>query len=63
MVARNGAQYSTGTVSIGGHEGVTTGISAASRSRTVRTAVATRKTCDLVDQPHLSAANRRWRRC
>ena len=55
MVARNGAQYSTAfTVSIEAAEGVTTGISAADRSRTVQAAVAGgAKASDLVQPGHI----------
>ena len=55
MVARNGAQYSTAfTVSIEAAEGVTTGISAADRSRTVQAAVAQgAKASDLVQPGHI----------
>jgi 3,4-dihydroxy 2-butanone 4-phosphate synthase / GTP cyclohydrolase II len=55
MAARNGAQYSTAfTVSIEAAEGVTTGISAADRSRTVRAAVAKNaKVSDLVQPGHI----------
>ena len=55
MVARNGAQYSTAfTVSIEAAEGVTTGISAADRSRTVQAAVASNaKASDLVQPGHI----------
>ena len=55
MVARNGAQYSTAfTVSIEAAEGVTTGISAADRSRTVQAAVARNATVsDLVQPGHI----------
>ena len=55
MVARNGAQYSTAfTVSIEAAEGVTTGISAADRSRTVQAAVASdAKASDLVQPGHI----------
>ena len=55
MAARNGAQYSTAfTVSIEAAEGVTTGISAADRSRTVQAAVAKNaKVSDLVQPGHI----------
>ncbi|GBU15054.1 3,4-dihydroxy-2-butanone-4-phosphate synthase [Polaromonas sp.] len=55
MAARNGAQYSTAfTVSIEAAEGVTTGISAADRSRTVQAAVAKdAKLSDLVQPGHI----------
>ncbi|MDB5778989.1 MAG: cyclohydrolase [Polaromonas sp.] len=55
MVARNGAQYSTAfTVSIEAAEGVTTGISAADRSRTVQAAVGKEaKASDLVQPGHI----------
>jgi 3,4-dihydroxy 2-butanone 4-phosphate synthase/GTP cyclohydrolase II len=55
MAARNGAQYSTAfTVSIEAAEGVTTGISAADRSRTVQAAVASGATfSDLVQPGHI----------
>ncbi|MDB5930013.1 MAG: cyclohydrolase [Polaromonas sp.] len=55
MAARNGAQYSTAfTVSIEAAEGVTTGISAADRSRTVQAAVASNaKVTDLVQPGHI----------
>ena len=55
MAARNGAQYSTAfTVSIEAAEGVTTGISAADRSRTVQAAVALGATFnDLVQPGHI----------
>ena len=55
MVARNGAQYSTAfTVSIEAAEGVTTGISAADRSRTVQAAVASdAQASDLVQPGHI----------
>ena len=55
MVARNGAQYSTAfTVSIEAAEGVTTGISAADRSRTVQAAVdSNAKASDLVQPGHI----------
>lgn len=55
MVTRNGAQYSTAfTVSIEAAEGVTTGISAADRSRTVQAAVAANaQASDLVQPGHI----------
>ena len=55
MAVRNGAQYSTAfTVSIEAAEGVTTGISAADRSRTVQAAVARNaKFSDLVQPGHI----------
>lgn len=55
MVARNGAQHSTAfTVSIEAAEGVTTGISAADRSRTVQAAVARNAVAaDLVQPGHI----------
>lgn len=55
MAARNGAQYSTAfTVSIEAAEGVTTGISAADRARTVQAAVAKdAKLTDLVQPGHI----------
>ena len=55
MVARNGTKYSTNfTVSIEAAEGVTTGISAADRSHTVKTAVAKHvKVDDLVQPGHI----------
>jgi 3,4-dihydroxy 2-butanone 4-phosphate synthase/GTP cyclohydrolase II len=55
MVERNGAQYSTAfTVSIEAAEGVTTGISAADRSRTVQAAVAKNaQASDLVQPGHI----------
>ena len=55
MAARNGAQFSTAfTVSIEAAEGVTTGISAADRARTVRAAVAKNaKVSDLVQPGHI----------
>ena len=55
MAARNGAQFSTAfTVSIEAAEGVTTGISAADRSRTVQAAVAKNaKVRDLVQPGHI----------
>ena len=55
MAARNGAQYSTAfTVSIEAAEGVTTGISAADRARTVQAAVAKNaKVSDLVQPGHI----------
>ena len=55
MAVRNGAQYSTAfTVSIEAAEGVTTGISAADRSRTVQAAVAhDAKFSDLVQPGHI----------
>ncbi|NMM09199.1 MAG: 3,4-dihydroxy-2-butanone-4-phosphate synthase [Polaromonas sp.] len=55
MTARNGAQYSTAfTVSIEAAEGVTTGISAADRARTVQAAVAQNaKISDLVQPGHI----------
>ncbi len=55
MVARNNAQHSTAfTVSIEAAEGVTTGISAADRSRTVQVAVARNATAqDLVQPGHI----------
>lgn len=55
MVARNGAVYSTAfTVSIEAAEGVTTGISAADRARTVQAAVAPdAKPTDLVQPGHI----------
>ncbi|MEO7399568.1 MAG: bifunctional 3,4-dihydroxy-2-butanone-4-phosphate synthase/GTP cyclohydrolase II [Polaromonas sp.] len=55
MAARNGAQYSTAfTVSIEAAEGVTTGISAADRARTVQAAVARNaKVSDLVQPGHI----------
>ncbi|MGI4777531.1 MAG: bifunctional 3,4-dihydroxy-2-butanone-4-phosphate synthase/GTP cyclohydrolase II [Janthinobacterium lividum] len=55
MVARNGGKYSTAfTVSIEAAEGVTTGISAADRSRTVQAAVARDATAtDLVQPGHI----------
>lgn len=55
MVAHNGAQHSTAfTVSIEAAEGVTTGISAADRSRTVQAAVARdAKASDLVQPGHI----------
>jgi 3,4-dihydroxy 2-butanone 4-phosphate synthase / GTP cyclohydrolase II len=55
MVARNGTKYSTNfTVSIEAAEGVTTGISAADRSHTVKTAVAKNvKVDDLVQPGHI----------
>ena len=55
MAARNGAQYSTAfTVSIEAAEGVTTGISAADRARTVQAAVAKNaKISDLVQPGHI----------
>jgi 3,4-dihydroxy 2-butanone 4-phosphate synthase/GTP cyclohydrolase II len=55
MVARNGAQHSTAfTVSIEAAEGVTTGISAADRARTVQAAVARNATAqDLVQPGHI----------
>ena len=55
MAARNGAQYSTAfTVSIEAAEGVTTGISAADRSRTVQAAVAKNaQVSDLVQPGHI----------
>jgi 3,4-dihydroxy 2-butanone 4-phosphate synthase/GTP cyclohydrolase II len=55
MVARNGAKHATAfTVSIEAAEGVTTGISAADRSRTVQAAVARdAKASDLVQPGHI----------
>ena len=55
MVARNNAQHATAfTVSIEAAEGVTTGISAADRSRTVQAAVARdAKASDLVQPGHI----------
>ena len=55
MAASNGAQYSTAfTVSIEAAEGVTTGISAADRSRTVQAAVAKNaRVSDLVQPGHI----------
>ncbi len=55
MVARNGAKHSTAfTVSIEAAEGVTTGISAADRARTVQAAVARNAVaCDLVQPGHI----------
>ncbi len=55
MVARNGGKYSTAfTVSIEAAEGVTTGISAADRARTVQAAVASgAKATDLVQPGHI----------
>ncbi len=55
MVARNGAKHSTAfTVSIEAAEGVTTGISAADRARTVQAAVAPNaKASDLVQPGHI----------
>ncbi|WP_119154508.1 bifunctional 3,4-dihydroxy-2-butanone-4-phosphate synthase/GTP cyclohydrolase II [Caldimonas tepidiphila] len=55
MAARNGTQYSTAfTVSIEAAEGVTTGISAADRARTVQAAVARdAKASDLVQPGHI----------
>ena len=55
MAVRNGAQYSTAfTVSIEAAEGVTTGISAADRSRTVQAAVARdARFSDLVQPGHI----------
>jgi 3,4-dihydroxy 2-butanone 4-phosphate synthase/GTP cyclohydrolase II len=55
MVARNGAKHSTAfTVSIEAAEGVTTGISAADRSRTVQVAVAPNAVAaDLVQPGHI----------
>ncbi len=55
MAARNGAQYSTAfTVSIEAAEGVTTGISAADRARTVQAAVAANaQVSDLVQPGHI----------
>jgi 3,4-dihydroxy 2-butanone 4-phosphate synthase / GTP cyclohydrolase II len=55
MVARNGTKYSTNfTVSIEAAEGVTTGISAADRSHTVKTAVSRNvKVDDLVQPGHI----------
>jgi 3,4-dihydroxy 2-butanone 4-phosphate synthase / GTP cyclohydrolase II len=55
MVARNGAKHSTAfTVSIEAAEGVTTGISAADRARTVQAAVArTAVAADLVQPGHI----------
>jgi 3,4-dihydroxy 2-butanone 4-phosphate synthase / GTP cyclohydrolase II len=55
MVARNGAKMGTAfTVSIEAAEGVTTGISAADRARTVQTAVAPRaEAADLVQPGHI----------
>lgn len=55
MVTRNGGKYSTAfTVSIEAAEGVTTGISAADRARTVQAAVARdAKVSDLVQPGHI----------
>ena len=55
MVARNGAKHSTAfTVSIEAAEGVTTGISAADRARTVQAAVAANAVAsDLVQPGHI----------
>ena len=55
MVARNGAKHSTAfTVSIEAAEGVTTGISAADRARTVQAAVARNaQASDLVQPGHI----------
>jgi 3,4-dihydroxy 2-butanone 4-phosphate synthase/GTP cyclohydrolase II len=55
MVARNGAKHATAfTVSIEAAEGVSTGISAADRSRTVQAAVARNaKASDLVQPGHI----------
>ncbi|WP_394787642.1 bifunctional 3,4-dihydroxy-2-butanone-4-phosphate synthase/GTP cyclohydrolase II [Rhodoferax sp.] len=55
MVARNGAKHATAfTVSIEAAEGVTTGISAADRARTVQAAVARNATAqDLVQPGHI----------
>ncbi|WP_096671234.1 bifunctional 3,4-dihydroxy-2-butanone-4-phosphate synthase/GTP cyclohydrolase II [Polaromonas sp. AET17H-212] len=55
MVTRNGGKYSTAfTVSIEAAEGVTTGISAADRARTVQAAVAKNaKVSDLVQPGHI----------
>ncbi len=55
MVSRNGTKYSTNfTVSIEAAEGVTTGISAADRAHTVKTAVAKNvKIDDLVQPGHI----------
>ncbi|AWL11422.1 3,4-dihydroxy-2-butanone-4-phosphate synthase [Saliniradius amylolyticus] len=52
MVTNNGAQFSTNfTVSIEAAEGVTTGISAADRARTVQAAVAADATAEDIVQP------------
>ncbi|QHJ11162.1 Riboflavin biosynthesis protein RibBA [Paraglaciecola mesophila] len=52
MVDNNGAQFSTNfTVSIEAREGVTTGISAADRARTILAAVATDATANDIVQP------------
>jgi 3,4-dihydroxy 2-butanone 4-phosphate synthase/GTP cyclohydrolase II len=55
MVSRNGTKHATAfTVSIEAAEGVTTGISAADRARTVQAAVATHaKASDLVQPGHI----------
>ena len=55
MAVRNGTQYATAfTVSIEAAEGVTTGISAADRARTVQAAVAAKATAnDLVQPGHI----------
>lgn len=52
MTARNGTQYGTAfTVSIEAAEGVTTGISAADRAHTIKTAVAKHVRADEIVQP------------
>ncbi len=52
MVDNNGAQFTTNfTVSIEAAEGVTTGISAADRARTIQAAVAKNASCDDIVQP------------
>ena len=55
MVDNNNAQFSTNfTVSIEAAEGVTTGISAADRARTIQAAVATNaKPSDIVQPGHI----------
>ena len=65
MVTRNGTSYGTNfTVSIEAAEGVSTGISAADRARTVRVAVAKHaKAEDLVQPGHIFPLRRKMAAC
>ncbi|MEY3747972.1 MAG: hypothetical protein RL194_1431 [Pseudomonadota bacterium] len=64
MVQKNGSSMRTNfTVSIEAASGVTTGISAADRARTIQAAVAKNATArDCQPRPHLSARRPGWRR-
>ena len=65
MVDQNGAQHATNfTLSIEAAEGISTGISAAERAHTIRTAVAAHaKPSDIVQPGHIFPIDGSTRRC